>query len=186
MGGKFLLVFLVVGMIGAFVLGSTASAHAQHPDGPGITNIEGGLGLGTEPCCGLGTSFGLSIGVAFYHVQDIEIRTDISYFNWDKGKKEFRRIPFIFSGRYYPAMRDNNLKVYVQGGLGLSFDRRENNSCFKFVSCSDSETNLDLVPAAGVLFEVSPGFDIGGELAVHITDESYFTLMFKASMAVGN
>lgn len=80
------------------------------------------------------------------------------------------------------------MKVYAQGGLGLSFDKGEFDACNAFfcVSDSESETNLDLVPAAGVLFEVGPGFDLGAEAAVHITDESYFTLMFKGSFAIGN
>jgi len=169
----------MVAMVGFLVGLAPSDAEAakkkkmKQKDGFKVTSISGALGIGTEPCCGLGTGFGLGVGAAFYHVNDIEIRGDLTYLSWSEGSVDFNRIPVIVSGRMYFPQK-NDMTFYGQAGLGLSFDGGD----------IDSETNLDFVPAGGIQFQVNPDTTMGGELAIHLTDESYFTFLFKVGLAI--
>ena len=139
-----------------------------------VTSISGALGIGTSPCCGLGIGVGLGVGAAFYHVNDIEIRGDLTYLTWSEGGADFTRLPIIVSGRMYFPQK-NDMTFYAQGGLGFSFDGGD----------YDSKTRLDLVPAGGIQFQINPGTTMGAELAIHVVKESYFTILFKADFAMG-
>ena len=149
-----------------------------------VTSISGVLGFGTESVSDTGTALALGVGAAFYHPKNNidEVRVDLTYLTADDGPFEVTRIPIIFSGRmYFP--QDGDMTFYAQGGLGFSFDKVE----FPTITGkgSESETNIDLVPAGGIQFQVNPNTTIGGELALHLTDDSYFTILFKADFAVG-
>jgi len=185
--GSFAVVFMLVGFL--FGMTPTLSKAAENVEGFKVTSITGVLGFGTEPCCDLGMAFGLGVGADFYHLQlndqDVEIRADLGYIKWSERKVDFRRIPLIFSGRWYISKQEN-VTFYAQGGLGLSFDKAEVGGGPFSSGSSDSEVNLDFVPAAGVRFHVSPLVSLGGELDIHLTDESYVTFLGTATFFLGN
>lgn len=180
--------FIIFGLAGLllFLPASPSSAQSGQPDGATLTSISGSLGFATD-CCDAGEMLGLGFGAAVYHTNDIEIRADLSYFTGEDGPFEITRIPLIVSGRFYVPQGNKDIDFYVQGGLGLSFDKAEFDGCRPFGCFSDSEsdTNIDLVPAAGILFKVSPSFHIGGEAAIHITDETYLALMLRGRVPLG-
>ena len=180
---KFITRLAMIAMVGFLVVLSPLTAKAAaNAEVFGLTSITGVVGIATEPVSGFGTGFGLGVGAAFYHVNDIEIRADLTYLNWTTTEFgldfSYTRLPLIVSGRmYFPA--NGTLRVYAQGGAGLSFDTAEVSACYlsycRKVSASD--THFDLVPAGGVQLQITPVLAVGAEGGFHIVTDSYFTLL---------
>jgi hypothetical protein len=178
----------------AFItLGMTAPAFAKVGSSTsGGAEIDGSVVLATAPASGFDTGFGVTVGGGAMLPQidrNLQGRIDISYFKWTASEFGFdlsyTRIPLLFSGRYYVPARDNRLKVYVQGGLELSFDKVEA-AVPAFVppfgvgtvKASSSETRLGIVPGIGIEYKLSPTLGLVADARWHIITDSYLTLQF--------
>lgn len=83
--------------------------------------------------------------------------------------------------------RSPTVRPYVDAGLGLyyaSFSVEQRDAFGRVFRASDSDVSLLMRFAAGLLFQVSPGFSLGGELGLTPyfgdVDDDTFSLMFAA------
>jgi opacity protein-like surface antigen len=186
---KVLLVLLAV-----VVLSAGTAFAGQKKTG---LNLDAFVGLATEPASGLGNTFGLGVGATLDlaalgaggsgSADDVKLRADISYFNWDENFYEFRRIPVFAGARYFfvPAGKGSSVSVYGEGGLELSFDKVDVEICFGIppfipVTCStasEDEVNLGLTLGGGLEVPVADNVYIGANLRLHLISDAYFTLL---------
>jgi opacity protein-like surface antigen len=156
------------------------------------TEIDGSVVLATAPASGFDTGLGITVGAGttLPHIdKNLQGRVDISYFTWSASQfgvdVSYTRIPLLFSGRYFVPTRDNRLKVYIQGGLELSFDKVEAAItlpsppfAFGTVKESSSETRIGLVPGAGIEYKLSPTLGLVVDARWHIITDGYLTVQF--------
>jgi opacity protein-like surface antigen len=154
------------------------------------TEVDGSFVLATAPAAGFDTGFGVTFGAGTILNQidrNLQGRVDISYLTWSASQfgvdVSYTRIPFLFSGRYFIPTRDNRLKVYIQGGLELSFDKVEAAItlpsppfAFGTVKESSSETRIGLVPGAGIEYKLSPTLGLVADGRWHIITDGYLTV----------
>jgi hypothetical protein len=152
--------------------------------------VDGSVVLATAPAAGFGLGLGVTVGAGAMLPQinkNLQGRFDISYFTWSASEfgadVSYTRIPLLFSGRFIVPTQDSRLKVYVQGGLELSFDKAEfaiplpsPPFAFGTVKGSSSETRIGLVPGAGIEYKLSPTLGLVADTRWHIITDSYFTV----------
>ncbi len=183
---KFILITLAAlvlcGMTGTAFARSTGSSSSQ-PD----MEVDGSLVLASSPASGFDTGYGVTFGFGTMLPQlnkDLQGRVEISYFTWSASEfgvdVDYTRIPIDVGGRFYLPAGSQNLKVFVQGMLELSFDKVEVAvSNFPFpgtTKASESETHLGLVPGAGIDIKLSPGLSFVADARWHIITDNYFSI----------
>lgn len=173
---------IVIALTALMTLGLTVPAFAK--EGRSDVEVDGSVVLATAPASGFDTGFGVTVGVGAMLPQidkNLQGRFDLSYFTWSDSQfgidVSYTRIPFLFSGRYYVPARDNRLRVYVQGGLELSYDKVEVATPF-FGKASATETRIGLVPGAGIEYKLSPTLGFVADARWHIITDSYLTVQF--------
>lgn len=140
-----------------------------------------------------GTGFGMSVGGG-YELLDIkaikgstlQIRGDIGYNRWSDSvygeDLKFTRVPVSAGARLYvPIQTVKKLRVYGETSLELSFDSFDTPSINLgglVVGGSHSETNIGLVPGAGVEYGITPNIFLGGNLKYHIVSGGYLNALF--------
>lgn len=161
---------------------------------PGLSIDVGGI-VGTEPASGFGSALGFTLGASMdlssVANAPIEGRADLSYLSYkeeftfgfvgasSKIELKYRRIPIFVGGRYLLPLQ-SPAKVFVEGGIEVSFDKVESGVADPFtgraIKVEASETNLGLTPGIGISYPVSPTVSIGGNARYHIISGSYFSL----------
>jgi outer membrane protein with beta-barrel domain len=178
--------------LAAFItLSMTAPAFAKAGSSTSQdTELDASVVLASAPASGFDTGLGITVGAGTMLPQidrNLQGRVDISYFTWSASQfgidVSYTRVPLLFSGRYFVPTRDNRLRVYIQGGLELSFDRVEAAiSIPPFaigpVKASSSETRIGLVPGIGIAYKLSPALDLVADARWHIITDSYLTVQF--------
>ena len=168
----------------AFAKAGSTSSTAQ------VAEIDGSVVLATAPASGFGIGLGVTVGAGAMLPQinkNLQGRVDLSYFKWSASEfgadVSYTRIPLLFSGRFFVPTQDNRLKVYIQGGLELSFDKAEfaiplpsPPFAVGTVKESSSETRIGLVPGAGIEYKLSPTLGLVADTRWHIITDSYFTV----------
>ena len=169
---------------------SASRRSSSSPEGFGLSSFSAKLGLETGPSGGWGSGYGLGIGADFFHLQDnLYLRADLDYKTWSQSafgaSLKYSRMPISVSGRIYIPV-DERMRLYAQGGLGLSFDSEDAAFCFlgTCATASASQTNIDLIGGAGIQAQISPGMYIGGEANLHIVQNSYFDLLATLSFDI--
>jgi len=169
-----------------FTLGLAATSFAAKGD----REIDFSVGLATSLDSRVDNGFALSVGGG-YELLDIkaikgstlQVRGDLGYSHWDDSRFEsdakFTRVPLSAGARlYFPIEAVKKLRVYGEASLELSFDKSDVkiNSPIITPGVSHSDTNVGLVPGAGVEYVVAPNIFVVGGLRQHIIDNSYLTV----------
>lgn len=181
--------FIIITLAAFLTLGMTALAFARTDRSTSDDKeIDGSVVLATAPASGFDTGFGITVGGGAMLPQidrNLQGRIDVSYFVWSASEfgvdVTYTRVPILFSGRYFVPARDSRLKVYIQGGLELSFDTVEVAVPVPFrgtVKESANETRIGLVPGAGIEYKLSPTIGLVADARLHIITDSYLTLQF--------
>ena len=179
---------IVIALTALMTLGLTVPAYAKGDRSTSSdVEVDGSVVLATAPASGFDTGFGITVGAGAMLPQidkNLQGRIDLSYFTWSDSQfgidVSYTRIPFLFSGRYFVPTRDNRLKVYVQGGLELSYDKVEvaTPAFFGTGKASATETRIGLVPGAGIEYKITPTLGFVADARWHIITDSYLTVQF--------
>jgi opacity protein-like surface antigen len=172
------IVIIAVAVLLALSAGTQAFAKSEQM---GNAEVDASLVWASAPASGFDSTIGLCIGGGTMVDKDIQARVDITFLTWSESfygvDLDYSRTPVTVSGRYYIPMDQNDLKVFVQGGLELSFDKVEvGNFFFPGEKTSESDVRLGITPGAGIDLAIAPQLSIVADLRWHIITDSYFTL----------
>lgn len=162
----------------AFSTGTQAFAKSEQV---GNAEVDASLVWASAPASGFDSTIGLTIGGGAMVDKDIQARVDISFLTWSESffgvDLDYSRTPITVSARYYVPMQQQELKVFVQGGLEMSFDKVETaNPVFPGLKASESDVRLGITPSAGIDYAITPELSIVADLRYHLITDSYFTL----------
>jgi opacity protein-like surface antigen len=192
---------LLLVLMAVFMLGGAGTVYAADAGG---TVIDFGVGFGTEPAGGFGTTFGFGVGVeqdfgklfsgvSNEFTENLRLRADFHYFGWDdtisvpgaSADIEFSRIPIFLGGRYaLPVGQIEKFTLFGEAGLEISIDDVEAGACIAgfppFIpstctTVSDSEVNFGVTPGIGVTYLAAPNVAVGVDLRYHLISDGYFT-----------
>ena len=166
------------------VLICTAPVHAGQ--------VDVGLGLGSGPSAGLGSTFGLRAGFQdkflkiFSSASDNEFtqalmfRTDISYYSWKEDvlgvSFKYRRIPVFAGGRYFIPADLGGASLFADGGLEVSFDK----------SNVGGDINLGLAAGIGIEAPINEKVKMGADFRLHLITGDYYTLVGYVGIPISN
>ncbi len=177
--------FVLIALAASVVFGMTATAFAKSARSSGSSEgaeIDGSLVLATAPASGFDAGIGVTFGFGAMLPQinrDLQGRAEISYFSWSATQfgvdVSYTRIPFDVGGRFFLPAGSEQVKVFVQGMLELSFDKAEANIP-GLGKTSASDTHLGIVPGAGIELKLSPGLSFVADARWHLITDDYFTV----------
>jgi opacity protein-like surface antigen len=187
---------IILVVLTAFLIITTGTAAFARQ---GEVEVDGALSLGTGPS-DFDSAVGFNFGVGFM-IQDnpqLQIRGDLSYYDFDASMfgvdVSYTRMPIAVSARIYIPVQ-NNIKVFGQGGLELSFDEAEVavpwitfGGPFGITPISTTmkqkvdETNIGITPGGGIEFMVNPQFGLFAMARWHIISDNYFDLSFGGAV----
>jgi hypothetical protein len=177
-----LIVLVLLGMTATAFAKTKKTSSSSDSSAPEGLEVDASLVLATAPASGFDTGIGVNIGAGMMLPQidkNLQGRVEISYLTWSASELGFNltytRIPIDFAGRYYIPTQASNLKVYVQAGLELSYDKAEA-AVPIFGKTSSTETNLGIVPGAGIDVKINKNLSFVADLRAHIIDDSYLTI----------
>ena len=174
------IVIITAAVLLALSAGTQAFAKSEQM---GNAEVDASLVWASAPASGFDSTIGLCIGGGTMVDKDIQARVDLTFLTWSESffgaDLDYSRTPITVSGRYYVPMEQNDLKVFVQGGLELSFDKVEvamPDFFGGYVKASESDVHLGITPGAGLDFAIAPQLSIVADVRWHIITDSYFTL----------
>ncbi len=179
---KIALLILVV----LVLLGMTATAFAKTVESyqQGV-EVDASLVVASAPASGFDTGVGVTFGAGTMLPQidrNLQGRVELSYFSWSATEfgvdVTYTRIPIDIAGRYYIPTQADNLKLYLQAGLEISFDKVEaaGPSPFGTSTSSESTSNLGIVPGVGIDYKINQNLSLVADLRAHLISDSYLTI----------
>ncbi len=176
-------------MLVVLVLGMTATAFAKtkessSPYQQGV-EVDASLVVASAPASGFDTGVGVTFGAGTMLPQidrNLQGRVELSYFSWSATEfgvdVTYTRIPIDIAGRYYIPTQADNLKLYLQAGLEISFDKVEAAvpSPFGSITSSESTSNLGIVPGVGIDYKINQNLSLVADLRAHLISDSYMTI----------
>ncbi len=167
--------------------------------------VDLGLGLGSGPSAGLGSTFGLRAGFQdkflkiFSGASDNEFtralmfRTDISYFSWKKDfsgtSLKYRRVPVFVGGRYFIPADLGGASLFADGGLEMSVDESNVGGCAGVAGCTSptvSDINLGLAAGIGIEAPINEKIKMGVDFRLHLITGDYYTLVGYVGIPISN
>jgi opacity protein-like surface antigen len=165
------------------LLGLTTTAIAKEAPSPQM-EIDASLVVASAPASGFDTGLGMTFGVGAMVDKNLQVRGEISYFSWSATEfgvsVDYTRVPVYGGVRYFIPTQDSKLKVYVEGGLEISFDSVEVANPF-FGRSTESDVHLGLVPGAGIEVKLNPNLGILAGFRWHLITDDYLT--FQGGLA---
>lgn len=167
LSGTLLLFFLVFGV----------ASHASAAKGDGSAELMLGFGFGPDdPDFEFGNTFAPGIGLAYEVVDNVQLRTDISYFKWDDSAQvcdpftgcadrslKLTNMPVFAGGRFLAPLTDH-IQLFAELGLSFNFLKAKQSDAATGTTVSESEMKLGLVPGLGIEFRLSPQFGLGANV----------------------
>ncbi len=135
--------------------------------------------FGTEPASGVGSLLGGTVGAGVEVAKNIQVRGDFSYLRANKTDNgvelTYTRLPIDISGRYFIPVTQQ-LNVFGQGGLELSFDEAKGYNSNTLVSAKANETHFGVVLGAGGEFAINQQVGITANMLYHAIADGYLSV----------
>jgi len=175
-----------VALVALAFLDLTATAFAKEAKSSGSSSqgveMDASLVVASAPASGFDTGLGVNFGLGVRLPQidkNLQARVDLSYISWSATEfdvnVDYTRVPIFVGARYFIPTQNDKLKVFVEGGLELSFDSVD--VVFPpFGRSSESEVHLGIVPGAGIEVKIAPNLGIVAGARWHLITDDYLTL----------
>jgi len=164
------------------LLSLTTAAFAKEASSQQM-EIDASLVVASAPASGFDTGLGVTFGAGVMVDKNLQARAEFSYFSWSATEfgvsVDYTRVPIFGGVRYFIPTQDNKLKVYVEGGLEISFDSVE--VAVPGFRSSESDVHLGLVPGAGIEVKINPNLGIMAGFRWHLITDDYLT--FQGGLA---
>jgi opacity protein-like surface antigen len=161
-----------------FVFGPVPFASAEKGDLS--TELMLGFGFGPDDSSfPYDTSFGPGVGAGYEIADGVQLRVDISYFQWEASgtvsdplfapstrSAKLRNIPIFAGGRFFAPL-NNNIHLFAELGVSANFlELKETDPVLGTVS--QTETKLGLIPGLGIEFRLSPNIGLGANVRYNL------------------
>jgi hypothetical protein len=149
-------------------------------------------GFATEPEDDLDVGYGVGAGlnIPFGSVfrstnqaatKDLFFRLDVTYFKWEDGPREFKRIPIFLGLRYYLSperLRQDRFALFGEAGFEVSFDEKET------PGRSDDDVDIGFPLGIGLQYFLTETVYVGGNVRMHLISDNYLAFLATIGFAL--